>query len=240
MRLSLLTICLTLVAASPASGQEAAPSGPEAGPVTSPEPLVLIVVATETPPSGLTSTETTLVSVVSEPSMVGRADAPVSDDFAPGWLGIGTSILIGTRPTEGGFSPTWLGGFDVAFRIDTHVSLGIRRAHFGMFGDERYWTVGASPFIELALRPWERIDVYGQLGAALDVQIRTRDIQTQGLGIAPFGGAGMRFFLDEMFSLSVEGVVHVPLVNGLSLGEVIAPPMSVAVQGGVGLSFHFE
>jgi hypothetical protein len=235
MRFSLLTICLTLLAASPASGQEAAPPSPEA----SPEPLVLIVVATETPPSG-SATEATPVSVVSEPSMVGRADAPVSDDFAPGWLGIGTSILIGTRPTEGGFSATWLGGFDVAFRIDTHVSLGIRRAHFGMFGDERYWTVGASPFVELALRPWERIDLYGQLGAALDVQIRTRDIQTQGLGIAPFGGVGMRFFLDEMFSLSVEGVVHVPLVNGLSLGEVIAPPMSVAVQGGVGLSFHFE
>jgi hypothetical protein len=209
--------------------------------MASPEPLVLIVVATETPPSGLTaSSESTPVSVVSDATMVGRADAPVSDDFAPGWLGIGTSILIGTRPTEGGFSATWLGGFDVAFRIDTHVSLGIRRAHFGMFGDERYWTVGASPFVELALRPWERIDLYGQLGAALDVQIRTRDIQTQGLGIAAFGGVGMRFFLDEMFSLSVEGVVHVPLVNGLSLGEVIAPPMSVAVQGGVGLSFHFE
>lgn len=163
-----------------------------------------------------------------------------SEAFEVGWVGLGLSMLVGTRPSGDGLAPTFLGGIDLSFRVDPLIAVGLRRVYFGSFGSTSEWTVGASPFLEITFAPWERVDLYGQFGAALDVSIGRGGVQNDGIGVAAFGGTGARFYLDELFSLAVEGAVHVPVLNGLSLGEALAPPLSVAFQGGAALSFHFR
>jgi hypothetical protein len=253
----------------PAAGQEAPPpvvvveatAAPQAVPEEVPPPPVVFVepsappAVVEAPPIELSIVVTSApaepiaapVSEEGEPSSAPViVDAAVSVDdgpppeFVPGFVSAGGSVLVGTRPTEDGLSPTWFGGFDLSFRLDRMLSIGVRRVHGGVFGDERYWSVGASPFAELTLTPWERIHFYGQVGVALDVRIASSNAEVDSPSVAPFLGVGARFYFCGQFSLAVEGVGHVPLTGGLAVGESIAPDFAVTLMGGLALAFHFE
>lgn len=216
-----LVSLLAWLAAAPAAAQEA--------------PALYVVVGAEEAPS----TEPSTVTVSNAETGYEDPDAP--NAFERTWISTGASLLVGTRPTrDGNLAPTWLGGFDLSLQVHRWVAVGIRRFHAGMFGDERYWTLGVSPFVELTVPLLSEIELYAQVGAAIDVRIRSADVELDEPSVAPFVGIGARFRLAPLFSIAVEGVAHVPLANGLSVGESIAPDFAVTLQGGVAIAFHFE
>lgn len=197
-------------------------------------PTLYVVVADEAP-----STEPSAVAVSSAEPDYEDPDAP--SEYERTWISTGGSFLVGTRPTaDGGLAPTWLGGFDLSFQLHPWFAIGIRRFHAGMFGDERYWTIGVSPFAELTVPVVDEIQLYAQLGAALDLRVRNQDFTVEEPSVAPFIGAGIRFRIAPVFSVAVEGAAHVPLANGLAYGESIAPDFAVTLQGGIAVAFHFE
>jgi hypothetical protein len=109
-----------------------------------------------------------------------------------------------------------------------------------MFGDDRYWSIGVSPFAELTIPVISEVQLYAQLGVGVDMRVRNQDFTAEDPSIAPFLGVGARFRLAPVFSIAVEGVAHVPVANGLAYGDSIAPNFAVTLQGGLALAFHFE
>jgi hypothetical protein len=169
------------------------------------------------------------------------ADEPVAEPaeapFSPGWVSLGLSCLLGTRPTEQGIEPTWLPGIDLGFRVDPQVALGLRRVH--VTGTERALVLGLSPYLEVSARPWERLDLYGQTGVQLDVLVPYAGSDALG-SIAPFVGVGARFYAAEIFSIALDGVAHLPVSGGLAAGTALLPVGSIHVSSGLALAFHWS
>lgn len=211
--------------ASPATTPPAAP--------TEPAPPVLLVVeissATLTPSAPIEPSDAEL-----DADIDAALDVDAAAPFEPGLVSLGLSGLVGTRSGHDELLPTWTAGFDVGVRIDDLVSLGARRINVVATaqGDE-HWGMGLSPYVELGWRPWERIEGYGQLGAALEVSFDDGDF-----GAAPFGGVGVRFFPADVFSIAVEGALHVPATNRFVLGHETFPTGAVILQGGLAFAFH--
>jgi hypothetical protein len=106
--------------------------------------------------------------------------------------------------------------------------------------DGQRWVVGLAPYAELTLPLLERIHLYGQAGAALEARfVEQHGVSIDG-GVAPFVDVGIRFHPCDVFSIAFEGAAHVPVAGGVSLGDSIAPPLAVILQGGLAIAFHFE
>jgi hypothetical protein len=226
MKSHVLTIVslLAWLTAAPAAAQEG--------------PTLYVVIGADAEPTAAALT-TPAVRVTSADTDYDDPDAP--DAFERTWVSTGGSFLVGTRPSAGGgLAPTWLGGFDLSFQLHPWFALGIRRLHAGMFGDDRYWSIGVSPFAELTIPVISEVQLYAQLGVGVDMRVRNQDFTAEDPSIAPFLGVGARFRLAPVFSIAVEGVAHVPVANGLAYGDSIAPNFAVTLQGGLALAFHFE
>lgn len=155
-------------------------------------------------------------------------------------LSLGLSMLLGTRPAGDGIEATWFGGFDIGLSLDPVISFGLRRARVGIFGDTRYVTIGASPYVEAALRATDHVALYAQAGAAVELAVRTADVGTDGVGVAPFVGAGLRFHIIDELSIAIEAAAHVPLSNAISIGNVLAPTHSIVLAGGAAVAWHID
>lgn len=165
------------------------------------------------------------------------AEEPVADPFSPGWVSLGLSCLLGTRPTDQGLEPTWLPGIDLGFRVDPQVALGLRRVH--VTGTERALVIGLSPYLEVSARPWERLDLYGQVGVQLDLLVPYAGGDPTGSTV-PFAGGGARLYAADVFSVAVEGFVHAPVVGGLAAGTALLPVGAFHLSAGLALAFHWE
>lgn len=191
---------------------------------------ILVVAASKPTPEPVQTIEAALPAEA--------AEEPAEDEaFEPGWVSLGLSCLIGTRPAEGGVEPTWMPGVDLGFRPEPWIALGVRRAR--VTATEREMAVGLSPYLELAARPWERLDLYAQVGGALDLIVAHAGDDVRGAA-AVFAGGGARLYLAEIFSLAVETAVHVPVVTGLVAGNSLLPPQSVHLSAGLALAFHWN
>lgn len=218
------------MAESPEAGAETAPNtagvetAPNAGSVETAPPV-------EMAPSTL---------YVHEPALEPEpTEAPAA--FTPGFFSIGLSALVGTRDDpRAELAPTWTGGIDVGFRILPFLSLGMRRVTVGhastLAGDRT--SIGAAPTLELSLAIAPRIEPYLQVGSAVQVRFGS---QGRSVGVAPFVGGGVRFFVADIFSIAVESAVHVPVSEGGFLfGHEVLPQGAVVLQGGLALAFHIR
>lgn len=165
--------------------------------------------------------------------------APEGDEPEPAFVlhpvSLGLSGLVGTHDGTNGLAPTWTAGLDVGFRLHDLVALGVRRVTAAATAQGRdQWAIGLSPYVELAGRVAERVELYGQLGAALEVRAGFGT----GVGVAPFTGGGVRFFVADLFSIAVEGAAHVPVTDTFLLGHEVFPLGAVILQGGLALAFH--
>lgn len=254
-------VVLSAFVPTSAAAQGDAPVVAEA-PVVAPGPPIVpptvVVATTEPAPEALPSSRPILVVVelsapsapvpAPEPVVEAPTSAPIDDEgleddlegdegaFEVGPVSLGLSGLVGTREgSDGSFAPTWTAGIDLGFRVGEVVSIGVRRLTIGATaqGPER-WAFGASPYVELTGRVWERLEVYGQLGAALEGRTGLGSV----IGIAPFAGGGVRFFPISIFSIALEGAAHVPVTDSFVLGHEIFPLGAVVLQGGLALAFH--
>jgi hypothetical protein len=164
--------------------------------------------------------------------------------FAPAPLRLGLSGLVGLRDDGSrGVAPTWTAGLDVGLRLTPRedrwlfVDLSLRRITVGgaeTLAGER-WAIGASPAVSVGGRVAERVEVYAELGAGMQSRFGG---QGTAVGIAPFGGGGVRFYVADFFSIAVEGALHVPATHGFLFGNEVFPQAAAVFQGGLALAFH--
>lgn len=232
--LALALAACALFAPSLALAQDAGDATAE---VTAPAEATLIIVVpvTEAPAAEVPTAE----PPVAQPIVVDDAELAPPAPFEPGPFSIGISGMVGTRDDgRGGLTPTWTGGLDVSLRLMSWLAIAGRRLHFSSadtLHGNRY-AIGISPAVELMLRPWERIELFGTLGAGL--QTRFGADQELRMGVAPFIGAGARFFAADIFSIGLEGAVYVPSTDGYLFGHEIMPAGAVLFTGGLSLAFH--
>jgi hypothetical protein len=210
----------------------ACPACPEA-------PPILLYVVAEDPGSAPEPAAAAEPVAAPEPAASPAPAEPTR--FVPGPLSLGLSGLVGTRPDRGGdLAPSWTAGFDVGFRLAEWIAVGARRitvAGGRSFGGDLL-APSASPYVELAWRPWERVEGYGQAGAALQLRIENGDLG--GLGISPFVGAGVRFFVADCFSIAAEGAAHLVLGDRHLFGSDVYPDGALLLQGGLAFAFHIR
>lgn len=215
-------------------------------PLLVPVPLVVIVPAADGPaveasaPAGAWVPPAAPVIEITDADI---EDVDIDDEdesFTPGFVSLGASVLVGLRETSAGVTPTWAPGIDLGFRLGPWVALGVRRFGVGAVADTGRWTIGVSPYVELTVPVLERIHLYGQVGAALEMRIASQRGVSLEPGVAPFGDVGVRFHPCDVFSIAFEGAAHLPVLGGLSLGDSIAPELAVILQAGLAMAFHFE
>ena len=232
---SLLALCVTL-APSVAEGQEAVPA-------TTPLPsqIILVLPAVAAPDACATDADAP-IAIEEHDAAVEEAPAP-PETFAPRPFSLGLSGLVGTRDDRGGIAPTWTAGLDVGLRVTPRedrwlfVDVALRRITAGgadSLGGERY-AVGASPAVSVGGRVQERVEVYLEVGAGLQTRFGS---QGTTMGVAPFGGGGVRFYVTDFFSIAIEGALHVPATRGFLLGTEVFPQAAAIFQGGLALAFH--
>jgi hypothetical protein len=233
--ISLLVLLVTLAPAV-AEAQEIAPT-------TTPLPsqIILVLPAVTAPDSCGTDADADAEPEIAIEEHDETLAAP--ETFAPRPFSLGLSGLVGTRDDRGGIAPTWTAGLDVGLRVTPRedrwlfVDVGLRRITAGgadSLGGER-WAVGASPAVSVGGRVQERIEVYLEVGAGLQTRFGS---QGTTMGVAPFGGGGVRFFVADIFSIAIEGALHVPATRGFLLGSEVFPQAAAVFQGGLAFAFH--
>lgn len=131
-------------------------------------------------------------------------------------------------------------GLDLSLRVMPWLYVGARRvgvAWASSVAGDRF-AIGGAPMLGFALELGEVIELFAEVGAAL--QTRFGDQLGGSFGVAPFGGAGVRFRVAEWISLGLEGTAHVPVTDVFLAHNAIFPRGAVWFAGGVGVLFHIR
>lgn len=163
---------------------------------------------------------------------------PAAPASQPPVLSIGASALLSGVRIAGEIDVHAMWGLDVALRVTPWLYAGARRigiTHASRAAGDRF-AIGGSPLIGLAWSIADVIELYGELGVA--VQGRFGGQLDGSVGVAPFGGVGARFRLAEWISVGLEGALHVPATETFLLGNAVLPRGAVWIAGGAGLMFH--
>src|SRR5690606_9986892 len=122
-----------------------------------------------------------------------------------------------------------------------NVSLGVSHLSFGLgFSsiESFVFSLQGTPTLELGAFVDRHVQVYAQLGVAL--QGRSQTAFREGyFQVAPFVGAGARFFAIEWLSISLEIGLHVVATDAFIMGSTSLPQGAVAGSGALGVSWHF-
>lgn len=233
----------------PASEPESTEPAPEssAPAVETPEgePVASETMA-PTPESETTSVEATPVSepALAPPTPVETTvvpTAPVEAPPAPSaprdpFLRLGASGQLGSVPhARGTYDLAWIAGIDVMFTPLPFLAVGVR-ALGGGFTTTRAWCVGGAPFVELAWRFVDVLDLHG--GAGVHLQYIARDATYETAGVAPVVMAGARVYFDRVVSLALETELHFAASNVIHVGTDLLPQGAVSWTGGLSLAFH--
>jgi hypothetical protein len=152
---------------------------------------------------------------------------------------IGLAGQVTTVPQEpDGREAIGFGGLRVGYALGEHLALGVTDvglANAGALRGDR-WGFGLGPYAELGTFASESVQLFGQLGAPL--QLRWGGDADDEAGLAPFAGAGARFWLGSGFSITLEARAQVVASRAyLAMGRVL-PQGAAAVSGGLGIDFH--
>lgn len=231
-----LALLVTSLAPSIAEGQEAPPAPP---PIQA--QVILVLPAVAAPDSCGEPVEAPIDDTL-EIEELQESPAP-STPFAPAPFRLGLSGLVGTRDDRGSIAPTWTAGLDVGLRLTPRedrwlfVDVSMRRITTGgaeTLAGERF-AIGASPAVSVGARLAERIELYLEGGVGMQTRFGG---QSTTIGVAPFGGGGVRFYVADFFSIAIEGAMHIPATSGFLLGTEVFPQAAAIFQGGLALAFH--
>jgi hypothetical protein len=240
MKTTVLAAFLVTLVPVGALAQEAAPEpAPE---VVTTTPIILVLPAVAAPDA--CPPEAPEAEAPEDLDIDEAEDLPPTEEaFAPRPFSLGLSGLAGTRDDRGGIAATWTAGPDVGLRVTPRedrwlfVDVALRRITVGgaeTIGGER-WAIGASPAVSVGARVQERIEIYLEVGAGLQSRFGG---QGTNIGVAPFGGGGVRFYVADFFSIGIEGALHVPATRGFLLGTEVFPQAAAIFQGGLAFTFH--
>ncbi len=153
---------------------------------------------------------------------------------------LGASIIAGASSIDGEVSAFGYYGLDMSYTIDRHVTLGIGRLSIGGgFSSVESFILGvqATPYVEVFAFPDPRLQVYGQVGIAL--QGRTSAINAGYFQSAAFLGAGLRWWPLDWMSVGLEIGVHLVMTDAFLMWTTPLPQLSVVGTVGLGVQFHF-
>jgi len=241
-RICALLLAMPLVALAPAvaDGQDT----PAPQPTPLPTQIILVLPAVAAPDSCADDAQDPEALDANEELAIEEHQEPAApDELAPRPFHLGLSGLVGTRSDGSGFSPTWTAGLDVGLRVTPRedrwlfVDVSLRRITSGgaaTLAGER-WAIGASPSVAVGARLAERIELYAEAGVGLQTRFGS---QGSTIGVAPFGGGGVRFYIADFFSIAIEGAMHIAATNGFLFGTEVFPQAAAVFQGGLAFAFH--
>lgn len=212
---------------------EPAPEPPVAAPEVTPAEAPASPIE-EAPSDEGTETETpALLAPTPHPPI--ESPSPPSPPRDP-FLRVAMSGQLGTVPHAGGnYDLAWIAGVDLMATPLPFLAVGLR-AIGGGFTTTRAWCVGAAPFVELAWRFADVLDLHG--GAGVHLQYIARDETYETAGVAPLVLVGARFYADPIFSISLETALHFVASTVFHVGSDLLPQGAISWTGGLSLAFH--
>ena len=203
--------------------------------VRDPTEQLVAPAATPTPPAPVAGPP----PLAAPPIATGEKPAPANLALArPFQLGLG--ILGGAASTASGVQGYWYLGMDILGTIAPGVRLGVTRLSVGLgFSNVEsfIFSLQGTPTLELFAFVDPRVQVYGQVGVAL--QGRAQTAVREGLfQVAGFLGGGVRFWLTDWFTLGAQIGLHVVATDAFLMGDVALPQGSVAGSAGLTVGFH--
>ena len=160
------------------------------------------------------------------------------------WLRLGFEGHLATGPSlDDRLEMIGIGGFDAAFQIGSHFSIGIGQIGVARAGSSRssLWALHAAPYTELNLFFSPHLQGYLQAGAlvqAVAADLRQRRGRRD-IGVAPFAGTGLRFFIGSRFSVGPAVRVYYAAMGGLLMSDRMLPQRAVVLAGGFDTHIHF-
>lgn len=170
-----------------------------------------------------------------EPTPPAAASEPERDATQ---LSIGASGLLSGLEIADEVVIHAMWGADLMIRVIPWLYVGLRRMGVSWAspaaGDR--FAIGGSPAIGAAWSIGEVVELFGEIGAAL--QARFGGQLDSDIGVAPFGGVGARFKIAEWISVGLEGTLHVPVTDTFLVSGGVLPGGALWFAGGAGVMFH--
>jgi hypothetical protein len=140
------------------------------------------------------------------PSVVATLDRPAPDRALAHRLALG---LEGYASSLNGHA-YGLGGLSLAYTVAAHVALGMN--HLAWARSSGREAVTAGPFVEASWFPRAWLQPFAQAG--VPVQVRWGNGLPAAVGVAPFAGAGLRFWIGGRVSVGVGARVLAVATDG--------------------------
>lgn len=154
---------------------------------------------------------------------------------------LSVGLLAGAASTPPGVTGYWYLGADLMGTVHPNLSLGITRLSIGLgFSsvESFVFSLQGTPTLELFAFVDPHVQVYGQLGVALQGRARTA-LREGHFQVAPFVGGGVRFWATDWLSIGPEIGLHVVATDAFLMGDLALPQGSVAGSGALNVGFHF-
>lgn len=178
----------------------------------------------------------------SEPAAVERAGNLALE--RPFHLGLSGSFGLTAREMGGASNVQVFGAYGLLLSgtVDRMVSVGVTRLAVGAgFSslEGAIFSLEMTPMVELFGFPDPRVQVYGQLGLAVQGRTQT-SFREEILQLAPFLGGGVRFWIADWFSLGLELGLHLVLTDAYRMGSAVLPQWSLPGTLGSSVAFHIR
>ncbi len=133
-------------------------------------------------------------------------------------------------------------GFSLSGTLNRMLSVGVTRVMLNLvFSSIEGAIVGVegTPFVELFGFLDPRVQVYGQLGLALQGRSQT-SLSEEFVQVAPLLGGGLRFWAANSFSIGVELAAHVVLTDAYFTMGATLPQFSIPATIGLSAEWHIN
>jgi len=135
----------------------------------------------------------------------------------------------------------WYIGMGFLGTVHPNIRIGLSRVSIGLGASSVegfMFSLQGTPTFELFAFVDPHVDLFAQIGVALQGQGQTA-LHDGIFQVAPFLGAGARFWLTDWLSLGVELGLHLVATDTFSMGGVSLPQSSVAGSLELTAGFHF-
>ena len=165
--------------------------------------------------------------------------APSFAEQHPFELGVG--LLGGAASTPSGVQGYGYFGIELMGTIHPNLRIGVTRLSLGLgfsSSESFLFSLQGTPTLELFAFVDRHVEVFAQLGVALQGRAQTA-FREGFFQVAPFLGAGVRFWLTDWLTIGVEIGLHVIATDSFVMGSVALPQGSIAGSGGLSVGFHY-
>ncbi|WP_236607799.1 hypothetical protein [Sandaracinus amylolyticus] len=150
------------------------------------------------------------------------------------------SARVGGHATEETADPFFVFGAEFGFDIGTLVAVGITDLGFGGNLSSSDFAIAASgtPYLELHGFIDPRIELYGQVGVAL--QGRSQTAYDEGhFQVAAYLAAGARLYASNSFFIGLELAMHVVLTDAFLMGSISLPQGTTVGSAALSIGWTF-